>query len=116
MYGTKCMQLLVSGVFGLLAALLPVSTMADNEWHTSTIKKVYPFHNGSFAIIFDEPSRCHKDNGYHAVEVGSNGVTQEAVDRFLSVVLTAGSLNKELSIYYDDTHPSCAIRRLNFAF
>lgn len=116
MYGTKCKHLLIISAFGLVAALLSVSTMADNEWHSSTIKKVYPFQNGSFAIIFDEPSRCNKDNGYHLVEVGSNGVTQDAVDRFLSVVLTAGSLNKELTIYYDDTHPNCAIRRLNFAF
>ncbi|WP_347332153.1 response regulator receiver protein [Marinimicrobium locisalis] len=104
------------GTLSVLLLSLSFPASSDNQWHSSTIKKVYPFQNGAFAIIFDEPSRCNKDNGYHTVKAGSNGVTEEAVDRFLSVALTAGSLGNKLFIYYDDTHPNCAVRRLNVAF
>ncbi len=78
----------------LALSLFSVSVFSANVWHTSAIKTVYPLASGDYVVIFANNSSCAREDGYHYVSVGSNGVTLEGSKNMLSVLLSAAAMQK----------------------
>ncbi|ALO43046.1 hypothetical protein [Pseudoalteromonas phenolica] len=95
------------------------SSQAAATWHSGKVRTVYPISSGGFIITFDNdhPSCQNPSNPkyYHVVE-GKNGVTKDAVKNFLSVALSAGAMQKKLTINFDCSDKGCYINRLNINF
>ena len=101
----------------LILTTFSLSAFAENVWHQSTIKTIYPQSDGGFVIIFDSSSlNCSRPDKYHFVSANQNGVTQEGVNSMLSVVLTAATLNKSIMVYFDKESSSCVVNRLQVEF
>ncbi|ABD82270.1 hypothetical protein [Saccharophagus degradans] len=95
------------------------NVFAENKWHQSTIKTIYPLANGDFVLIFNTDSLlCPVDNTgkYHYVRVGQNDVTSEGARNMLSVALAAAAMGKEVDINFDITDERCFINRLFITF
>ena len=100
-------------ITSLLLAGLSVPSIADFSWHASEIKRIYPQANGGFVITFKNPSaNCTRADNYHYVAANAAGVTPEGVKAMLSVSLTAATLGKPISVYFDKDSQGCYINRL----
>lgn len=100
----------------LALMLLPVaSAHAENTWHTSKVKKIYPLGNGDIVLkFFDNHLKCNNNDtpGAFYLSVNQNKVTSDGFKNMLSVVLTAAATSKEVSVYFDASSSSCYINRL----
>ena len=106
-----------AAAFGTL--ILPQPAVAANAWHTARPTQVQPYADGSFTIQLDTDagSTCPNQAGSggadtYLVKSGQNGVTADAVRNMLSVALTAHSLGRQVSLYYDGATSSCYVNRL----
>jgi hypothetical protein len=89
---------------------------ATEQWHSSTLRWVYPLGNGDFVIGFDVDSAACTGVGapkYMYVAVGQNGVTEEGIKKLYAAALTAFSLGKTLSIAFDDATAYCYVNRFS---
>lgn len=111
---------LVINVFLLAIVLLPATVSAENVWHTSVVKKVYPLGSGQFVVMLEEDSAACSSgvtpNKYYYAAVGKNGVTQEGLELFYSTVLSAGIAGNPISIVFDTSTDKCFINRLIMSF
>jgi hypothetical protein len=104
----------------MVCALLAVSAMATaaEQWHTSTIKYVYPQSTGQFVVIFDTDAPGCTATGpgkYMLIYDGSNGVTLEGRKAMYAAALMAVVTRVSVSIAYDDATSNCYINRLTVA-
>jgi len=103
---------------GLLgAALLTVTSVAPaaTQFFQAPVQSVYPQGDGSFIVIFAQSSpSCSSQNNpqYFFVAAGQFGVNADGVKGMLATALTAFSLNRSLSIAFDDSTPNRYINRL----
>ena len=99
-------------------AFFSISVMATPEysWHTSKLELVYPTNDGNVILKFKDPSDCPKENGYHYMVVGESGMTEQGLKNMLSVVLSAGAMDKRVAVNFDKADPNCAINRLYVSF
>ncbi len=98
---------------------LPSLSMAIGQWHTSTVKAVYPLANGSFVLSFntDSPSCSNSTSPkYYYVTVQENGMTQEGAEKIYSAALAAGMGGKEVQINFEDATSGCYVNRLYLTF
>jgi len=100
-----------------LLFIFPVSPAVAADWHTSTIKWVYPLGNGDFIITFSENDPlCSNASNYHHVKIGENGIDIEGSNKLYGAALAAGATRKTVTINYDETSSSCYINRLFINF
>ena len=103
------MKNLISGIL----LLISINTYADQVWHESSIKIIYPQPTGGFVLTFETPAiGCTRLDQYHFVSPGKNGVTQDGANNMLKVVLAAAESNKIVRVLYDNSSSSCHINRL----
>ena len=92
---------------------------AAATWHSGKVRTIYPMSNGSFVITFDKDHPSCQNQAkpkYYYVSEGKNGVTKEALKNFLSVALSAGAMQKKLTINFDSSDKGCYINRLSLNF
>lgn len=99
-------------IFGILL-VLSTNLYADQVWHESAVKTIYPQPDGSFVIVFDTPAiSCTRFDNYHFVSSGINNVTQDGVNNMLKVVLSAAATKKPVKVLFDNSSEGCYINRL----
>jgi hypothetical protein len=104
-------------VLAIAISLSSFSAFADNVWLHSTIKRVYPLADGSFVLIFNDPSpHCTSVDSYHRVKADSNGMTAEGVKNLLAASLTAATAQKPVSINFETNTGSCFVNRMQVVF
>lgn len=97
--------------------MMPLLSVAENVWHESTIRTIYPLGSGAFVIIPVVPAPdCTRSDSYLYVSEGENGVSAEAVKNMLSVSLTAATLGKNIKVNYNKNSTSCFISKLQISF
>ncbi|TQV75620.1 response regulator receiver protein [Aliikangiella marina] len=95
------------------------SSVCANTWHSAEIQRIYPLANGDFVISFksDAPD-CTNPNTpkYHYVSSGQGGLSPEGRDKIYSLVLTAATSGKSVSINFDKNDNNCYVNRalINF--
>lgn len=101
----------------LILCLFTTPVFATDVWFTSEIKEIYPTSQGTVILVFKSNStRCTRDNKYHYIQVGKNGVNHEGLNAMLSVALTAATLGKPIAINFDSSSNICAINRFKLIF
>ncbi len=101
----------------LFISFISVPTLAVNTWHDSKVKRIYPQSGGNVVVTFKTPSaHCSRADNYHFISDGVNGVKQEGIKSMLSVLLTAATLDKVVSVNFDKDSPSCDIHKLSIEF
>jgi hypothetical protein len=112
MFGQKLSWVLASIVSGIL---LSVSATAAESWHTSTIKWVYPFADGTFVLTFEtNAADCTNanPNKYHYVTFNQNGMTEEGAKKLYAAALMALATDKTVTVAFDNASYGCYINRL----
>ena len=102
-----------------IALFLSLAVQADNKWHDSTIKTIYPTADGGFVLILDtDSSNCPQTavGKYHYVTVGDNSMTTEGANKIYSLALMAAATDKVVNIYFNDATNRCAINRMHVSF
>lgn len=105
-------------IFLLLALLSTQAFSASYVFESGTLERVYPLSNGDFILTFHEGSPdCTNgsDPKYHYVREGVAGVTENGLKAMLSVALSAGLANKQLTISFDKDSSTCDVRRLSIS-
>ncbi len=98
-------------------SFLSLPAFAVNTWHDSKIKRIYPQPGGNLVITFKTPSvHCSRSDNYHFISDGVNGVKLEGIKSMLSVLLTAATLDKVVSVKFDKDSPSCDVNKLHIEF
>ncbi len=98
-------------------SFLSLPAFAENTWHASKIKRIYPQPGGNLVITFQTPSEyCSRADTYHFISDGINGVKLEGIKSMLSVLLTAASLDKVVNVKFDKDSPSCDVNKLHIEF
>lgn len=111
----------ISFVLLVLVGLFSNSALAVNwQYHTSTIKAVYPQYNGKYVLMFNEESNActngsTPNKGYY-VEIGVNGMTERGADLIYSSALAAAAAGKTVTILFDADRYSCDINTLRVDF
>lgn len=98
-----------------LAALCSFSSAADNYWHTSKVRSIYPHSDGAFVITFkDNSPNCPTPTNekYHFVRATKNGVTQDGVELMLATALAAATQGKSVTIKFSDEINKCYVNRM----
>ena len=109
------MSILLRLPFFLCIFLPSLSALSADIWHQSKIARVYPHGDGSFVIIFrNDSDKCPSTNNpkYHYVRTGYNNVDETAVDKIYSAALAAATMEKEVSVNFDDSTSKYFINRL----
>ena len=91
----------------------PVS--ATEQYFSSTVKQIYPLASGDFVLLFDtESPNCTSASSpkYYYVQVGQNNMTIEGSKKIYSAAMLAYSMNKQLSVAFDDATYQCFINRV----
>lgn len=104
----------IAVVLGFLS-LTPIANAGT--WHTSKVAMVYPVSTGAVIVTFQTTSSaCTNTAKYFYIQVGQAGVTQEALENMLSVVLTAAAADRAVGVNFDETSSGCYINRLYTVF
>ena len=109
----------MKSILVILLMSFSFKVFAAGVWHSSTVNSVNPFATGSFAVTFKtDSSSCPNGSSpkKYYVEVGQNGVTQEAINKMYSAFIAAGMAGKDVSIYFEDSSTGCYINRLSVDF
>jgi len=105
----------------LIAMLMVFSGVSHaGEWLSSKIDYIYPTADGGviFTFIDNSPS-CPREDNFHYLKVGKNGITAESQKNMLSLALVAASTGKRVTVFFDNDGESsawCAINRLYVSF
>lgn len=101
---------------GLLLALSwTIKVHAAEQWHTSTVKFVYPQGDGSVVVGFDQNTtlcpNLELPTQYYFLIEGQADVTAPGMKNLMATILTAFSTGSRLSVAFDDSNALCRIRR-----
>lgn len=100
-------------LFLIILLSVGAQVFADHVWHESKVKWIYPQANGSIVITFENSSaRCLNGNAYYYLKVGENHVTEEALDKYYSLALSAALSGKPLHVNFDTSSNECFINRM----
>jgi hypothetical protein len=81
------------------------SALAAEQFHSGTLKWVYPLASGDFVIGFDaDTATCPSTNSpkYMHVVVGQNGVTSDGAKKIYAAAMPALGASKQVVIAFDD--------------
>ena len=91
---------------------------AGESWQSGPLSVIYPFADGNFALMFStDNSACtsvENPKRYHVI-VGANGMTVEGAKKIYATAMAAMSLNKPLSVAFDNSSSSCYVNRVLFS-
>lgn len=94
-----------------------LATAVEPVWFKSKIKKLYPLADGSIVVIFEDSSpSCTNTSKYHHLSSGSNGMTEQGLERVYSALLVAASAKKVVNVNFDASSSLCHINRVLIDF
>jgi hypothetical protein len=101
-----------TAIAAVIALSVPGITSAAENWHSSTIRMIYPQADGSFILRFHaDDTSCTDVNipKYYYVTVGQNGMTAEGARKLYAAAMLAMSMEKQFTIAFESN--GCAINR-----
>ena len=98
-------------ILGLITCFKVHSEVISKE---ISIAKLIVHGNGAFMIYSSEKlgGNCYKNDTLAKVYFHSTDMTQEGLDRSLSVVLLAKSTGKKLILFFDDSTRNCLVKQI----
>jgi hypothetical protein len=110
------MKALVSSAIACLL-FLATNAGATNVWHTAAIKFIYPYAGGNRFVLGFVTDHAGCTNGsmpnkYYYIVPGQNGLTTDDAKMYFATATLAFSMNKPLSIFFDDASSSCYVNAM----
>jgi hypothetical protein len=99
---------------GLLAlSVTPYYSHAAVVTKDVTIKEVSVLGNGNLVVTSNESlnANCYGNNKAVKVYFGSSGMSQEGINRMLSLFITAKTIGAVVTIHFDNSSSNCLVSR-----
>lgn len=110
-------KLLISALFSALF-LVPLSSEAAESSVVSTITSIMPMAAGHILVtVAINSASCTNANNpkRYMLSVGTANLTAEGLKNIYASILYAASLNKTITVFFEDTNVNCPITRVSVA-